>query len=119
MVERMSRDLDRERAKSRLMRRELEALREQSADARRSASAAVANGAAAPAEPANPAARPGRSVVTPETTRRRVDAARHAASARVPKVRPSPLSLWAVRIAAALVVALLGVMLVILVSIVT
>jgi hypothetical protein len=34
-------------------------------------------------------------------------------------VSPSPFSLWAVRIAAALVVALLGVMLVILVSLVT
>ncbi len=116
MVERMSRDLDRERAKSRLMRRELEALRAQSADTRRAESAAVANGTPAPAEPA---ARPARAVVTPETTRRRVDAARHAASARVPKVAPSPLSLWAVRIAAALVVALLGVMLVVLVSLVT
>jgi hypothetical protein len=98
------------------MRRELEALRSQSADTRRAESAAVANGTPAPAEPAG---RSPRSAVTPEGTRRRVDAARHGASARVPKVRPSPFSLWAVRIAAALVVALLGVMLVILVSLVT
>jgi hypothetical protein len=75
----------------------------------------VANGTTTPAEPAG---RPNRAVVTPEATRRRVDAARHAASARVPKVSPSPLSLWAVRIAAALVVALLGVLLVVLVKLV-
>ncbi|HWK27813.1 MAG TPA: hypothetical protein VNS09_14715 [Solirubrobacter sp.] len=53
------------------------------------------------------------------TTQRRVDAARAGASTRVPKATPSPYALWAVRIAAALLVAALGVALVILVSLAT
>ena len=51
------------------------------------------------------AAGPGRAVRTPEGTRRRVDAARAGAAQRVPKVPPSPVALWAVRIVAALLVA--------------
>jgi cobalamin biosynthesis Mg chelatase CobN len=119
MIERVSRDLDRERAKSRLLQRELEALRAHAADARRTSSAAAANGTATAEESAEDPARPVRAIATPAGTRRRVDAARPAAAARVPKSRPSPVSMWAVRIVAALVVAALGVILVILVSLVT
>jgi chromosome segregation ATPase len=122
MLERITRDLERERAKAKMLQRELDALRSESAGARRAASAATANGAPgmedAPA-PATVAGRAGRTVATPAGTRRRVDAARHGAAQRVPKARPSQLSLWAVRIAAAAVVAVLGIALVILVSWVT
>ena len=55
------------------------------------------------------------SVRTPEGTQRRVDAARAASAQRVPRSRRRR-SLWAVRILAALLVAVLGVALVILVS---
>ena len=58
----------------------------------------------------------GRAVRTPEGTQRRVEAARVAASTRVPRVPPSPVSLWAVRVLAALLVAALGVALVVLSS---
>jgi len=118
MVERVTRDLERERATSRSLRRELEALRSESAEHRR----AVSNGTLAMDEPpaaSTAAGRAGRAVRTPEGTRRRVDAARMNASQRVPKVPPSPYALWAVRIAATLLVAALGVALLVLVQLVT
>ena len=114
MLERVTRDLERERATSRNLRRELDELRSDSAEYRRAVSSSTANGTLATDEP--PAGRP---IRTPEGTQRRVEAARMAASARVPKVPPSPWSLWAVRIVATLVVAALGIALVILVSMAT
>ncbi len=122
MLERVTRDLERERAASRTLRRELDAARSDSADQRRAVSSATANGTLAmdePPVPATAAGRAGRAVRTPEGTQRRVEAARAAASQRVPRVPPSQVSLWAVRIGAALLVALLGVILVVLVSMVT
>jgi hypothetical protein len=115
----VTRDLDRERATTRHLRRELDSAHSESAEQRRSQSG---NGTFATDEvppAATPAGRASRAVRTPEGTQRRVDAARHAASHRVPRVPPSPISLWAVRIIATLVVAALGVALVILVSMVT
>ena len=71
-------------------------------------SSATANGTLAMDEPPAPATAAGRNVRTPHGTQRRVDAARAGAAQRVPKVPPSPVALWAVRIVAALVVAALG-----------
>ena len=85
MLERVTRDLERERATSRNLRRELDDLRSDSAEYRRAVSSSTANGTLAMDEP--PAGRP---IRTPEGTQRRVEAARAAASARVPKVPPSP-----------------------------
>jgi hypothetical protein len=113
MLERVTRDLERERATSRSLRRELDELRSDSAEYRRSVSSSAANGTLAMDEP------PARAIRTPEGTQRRVEAARLAASQRVPKVPPSPWSLRAVRIVATLVVAALGIALVILVSMAT
>jgi hypothetical protein len=118
MLERISRDLDRERAKSKMLRRELDALRGESAEARRAVSSATANGTLALDEPPA-AARGSRGVSTPAGTRRRVDAARAGAAQRVPRARPSAVSLWTVRVIAALVVAVMGIALVILVTSVT
>ena len=113
MLERVTRDLERERAASRSLRRELDELRSDSAEYRRSVSASTANGTLAMDEP------PARAIRTPEGTQRRVEAARMAASQRVPKVPPSPWSLWAVRVIAALAVAAVGIALVILVTMAT
>jgi hypothetical protein len=60
----------------------------------------------------------GRTVRTPEGTRRRVDAARVASSQRVPKVPPSPYAVWAVRIIAGLLAAAMLVILIVIVSLV-
>lgn len=113
MLERIGRDLDRERSVTRELRRELDQLRSESARHRRLESAAVANGTTTMEEPAD------RAVRTPEGTQRRVDAARVASARRVPRVPPHPASLWAVRVAAALLVAVLGVALVVLLSALT
>ena len=113
MIERITRDLERERATARSLKRELDTLRSDAAEQRRQRSASTANGTLATDEP------PVRSVRTPEGTRRRVEAARAGASHRVPKARPSPYALWAVRVGATLLVAALGVILVIIVNAVT
>ena len=114
MLERVTRDLERERAASRNLRRELDELRSESAEHRRAVSSSTANGTLAMDDP--PAA--GRAVRTPEGTQRRVDAARVAASQRVPRVPPSPYAVWAVRIIAALLAAAMLVVLVVIVSLV-
>ena len=59
MLERVTRDLERERAASRSLRRELDELRSDSAEYRRSVSASTANGTLAMDEP------PARSIRTP------------------------------------------------------
>jgi hypothetical protein len=122
MLERVTRDLERERATARQLRRELDALHSESAETRRTLASGTDNGAlgADDAPPAATAAgRAGRAVRTAEGTQRRVEAARYAAAQRVPRVPPSPISLWAVRIIATLVVAALGIALVILIRMVT
>jgi hypothetical protein len=113
MLERIARDLDRERSTTRELRRELDQLRSDTARHRRFESAAVANGTTTMDEPVD------RGVRTPAGTQRRVDAARVASARRVPRVPPHPASLWAVRVAAALLVAVLGVALVLLLSALT
>ncbi len=123
MIERVTRDLERERATSRNLRRELDELRSDSAEHRRWLSSSTANGTFAQDDP--PAASTaagragGRALRTPEGTQRRVDAARLAASQRVPRVPPSPYAIWAVRIGAALLVAVLAVALIVIVSLAT
>jgi hypothetical protein len=113
MLERVGRDLDRERSSARELRRELDELRSDTARHRRAESAALANGTATLDEPLD------RAVRTPVGTQRRVEAARAASARRVPQVPPSPASLWAVRIGAALLVAVLGVALVLMLSALT
>jgi hypothetical protein len=95
MIERSARDLERERATNRKLRRDLEAAQAELAELRRA------------------------TVVTPPTQERapsalrrpvaahRVDVARTAGSHLVPDHRPSPARLWAMRLAAVLVVGLL------------
>jgi chromosome segregation ATPase len=112
MIERITRDLERERATSRSLKRELDTLRSDAAEQRRQVSSSTANGTLA----MDDAPVPARSVRTPEGTRRRVDAARANAAHRVPRVPPSPYALWAVRIVATLLVAMLGVALVVIVQ---
>jgi chromosome segregation ATPase len=123
MIERITRDLERERATSRNLRRELDELRSDSAEHRRAVSSSTANGTLAMDDPpaaATAAGRAsGRAVRTPEGTQRRVAAARVASSQRVPKVPPSPYAIWAVRIGAALLAAAMLITLVVLVSLVT
>jgi len=106
MVERIGRDLDRERATARELRRELDDLRSETARQRR----VGGNGTATLED---------RGVRPAERTQRRFDAARAASARRVPQVPPNPISLWAVRVVAALFVAALGVALVVLLSAIT
>ena len=101
MVERISRDLDRERAASRTLRRELEALRAESAEERRQRSSQTANGTLAMDDAPAAATAAGRAGRTPVGAERRVAAARAGSPQRVPRVPPSPVALWAVRIIAA------------------
>jgi hypothetical protein len=112
MVERVTRDLERERAVSRNLKRELDTVRSDLAEQRRAVSSSTANGTLQ----MDDAPMPARAVRTPEGTRRRVDAARANAAHRVPKVPPSPVALWAVRVFATLLVAFLGILLVVLIK---
>jgi len=112
MVERITRDLERERAVSRNLKRELDTVRSDLAEQRRAVSSSTANGTLQ----MDDAPVPARAVRTPEGTRRRVDAARANAAHRVPKVPPSPVALWAVRVFATLLVAFLGILLVVLIK---
>jgi hypothetical protein len=82
-------------------------------------SSATANGTLAMDDPPAAATAAGRNVRTPLGTQRRVEAARAGAASRVPRVPPSPVALWAVRILAAAVVAALGIAFVVLISAVT
>jgi chromosome segregation ATPase len=113
MVERITRDLERERATSRALKHDLDTLRSETSEQRRHLAAFTANGTLSMDEP------PARAVRTPEGTQRRVDAARAAASQRVPRVPPSPYALWAVRVIATLTCAALLVALVVLVKLAT
>jgi chromosome segregation ATPase len=106
MVERIGRDLERERTTARELRRELDGLRSETARQRREGG----NGTATLED---------RGVRPAERTQRRHDAARAASARRVPQVPPNPISLWAVRVVAALTVAALGIALVVLLSALT
>jgi chromosome segregation ATPase len=103
MIERVTRDLDRERATSRTLRREIEALQSATAEHRR-ATALSGNGTTV-SDVTEPAPR---AVRTPLGTQRRVEAARTNSASRVPRVPPSRASFWIVRVLAAGLVAFLG-----------
>lgn len=119
MYERVARELEQERAAARSLRRELDAVQTQTAEHRRIASAASANGidptddAPAAATPAGRLAASRRTEVGRAATRHRADAARVAAAQRVPS-HTSPVATWVVRgIALVLVAGLLIVLLMI------
>ncbi len=115
MLERVTRDLERERAATRTLRRELEEVRAESAEVRRAESAGAANGTLAFEDGVAVAA--DRTVRTPLGTQRRVDAARHGASRRLPRQQPR-WSVWVARVIAALAVAAVGIAFVLLVHLV-
>jgi chromosome segregation ATPase len=95
MLDRVTRDLERERATNRTLRRDLEAAQAETAELRRAS-------AISPPTAENPHAALRRPV-----TAHRVDVARAAGAHLVPDHHPSPVRLWAMRVAAALVVGLL------------
>jgi hypothetical protein len=96
MLDKVTRDLERERATNRTLRRDLEALQGEAAELRRSAAVTAAT-----AEQPQPALR--RPVAA-----HRVDVARAAGAHLVPDHHPSPARLWATRAAAGLLVGLLA-----------
>jgi hypothetical protein len=99
MLERVTRDLERERNATRTLRRDLEAAMLELAELRRAR--AVTPGATQTAEHL-PAGLPRRG-----NAAHRVDVARAAGAHLVPDHRPSVLALWGTRVAAALLVGLL------------
>lgn len=110
MYDRVARELEQERAAARSLRRELDAVQAQTAEHRRVASAASANGidptddAPAAATPAGRLAASRRTEVGRAATRHRAEAARVAAAQRVPS-HASPVATWVVRGIALLLVA--------------
>jgi outer membrane murein-binding lipoprotein Lpp len=119
MYERVARELEQERAAARSLRRELDAVQAKTAEHRRVASAATANGidatddAPAAATPAGRLAASRRTEVGRAATRHRAEAARVAAAQRVPS-HTSATATWVVRgIALVLVAGLLIVLLMI------
>jgi hypothetical protein len=100
MLDRVTRDLERERVGSRTLRRELEAAQSEMAELRRSA--AVSPGVTSTAE------QPVAAIVGRRgNAAHRIDVARAAGAQRVPDHRPSVLALWATRLTAALLLAVL------------
>jgi hypothetical protein len=95
MLDRATSDLERERATNRTLRRELEAVKAETAELRRAAAITPSAADAPQAARRRPAAA------------HRVDVARAAGSHLVPDHHPSPARLWATRLAAALLVGLL------------
>jgi hypothetical protein len=113
MYDRVARELERERASARQLRRELDAVQAQTAEQRRAVSAASANGidptdeAPAALTPAGRLAASRRTDVGRAAAHHRADAARAAAAHRVPS-QQSPAGVWVVRaIALAIVIGLL------------
>jgi hypothetical protein len=121
MYERIAHELERERSTNRSLRRELDAVQQQTAEHRRIASAAAANGVAtdeAPlaATPAGRLAATRRTEVGRAAAHHRAEAARVAAAQRVPEHHGSPIAVWGVRLAAVALVAGLAVALLIIIS---
>jgi hypothetical protein len=119
MYERIARELENERAAARSLRRELDAVQAQTAEHRRVASTAAANGlstsddAPVAGTPAGRLAAARRSEVGRAVAHQRAEAARAAAAQRIPEHR-SPAAVWVVRgIAVAFVIGLLIVLLLI------
>jgi hypothetical protein len=113
MYERVARELERERAAARHLRRELDAVQAQTAEHRRIAAAASANGidptdeAPVAATPAGRMAASRRTDVGRAAAHHRAGVARAAAAHRVPSHK-SPAAVWVVRaIALAIVIGLL------------
>ncbi len=111
MYERIAHELERERSTNRSLRRELDAVQAQTAEHRRVASAAAANGVAAADEaplaatPAGRLAASRRTDVGRAAAHHRAEAARVAAAQRVPEHHGSAIAVWGVRLAAVALVA--------------
>jgi fused signal recognition particle receptor len=120
MYERIARELERERAAARSLRRELDAVQAQTAEPRRASSAAAANGitddSPAAATPAGRLVAARRTEAGRAAAHHRAEAARAAAAQRVPHGHRSPAAVWAIRGAALVFVAALLVALVLIVS---
>ena len=119
MYERIARELERERAAARSLRRELDAVQAKTAEHRRAASSAAANGITDDVPAATPAARliaSRRSDVGRAAAHQRAEAARAAAAHRLPQPHRSPAAVWAIRGAALVLVAGLLVALLLIVS---
>jgi hypothetical protein len=118
MYERIARELESERAAARHLRRELDAVQAQTAEHRRVASAAAANGITDDVPATTPAGRLAaarRTEVGRAAAHQRAGAARAAAAQRVPHGHRSAAAVWATRGAALLfVLALLAALLLIL-----
>jgi hypothetical protein len=119
MYERIARELERERAAARSLRRELDAVQAQTAEHRRAASSAAANGVTEDVPAATPGARlvaARRSEAGRAHAQHRAGVARAAAAQRVPHVHRSPAAVWTIRAAALVFVAALLVALLLIVS---
>ena len=119
MYERIARELERERAAARSLRRELDAVQAQTAEHRRAVSGAAANGVTEDVPAATPAARlvaARRSEVGRAAAHQRAEAARAAALQRVPHGHRSQAAVWASRVAALVFVVALLVALLLIVS---
>ena len=112
MVERMTRDLERERATVRTLQRELDALRADSAEHRR-----AGNGTLATEEGPQPLTPAGRAARPPVGAQRRIEGVRN--TPRVPRNQPSQASLWIVRVAATIFIAICAIAFVIFVQAIT
>jgi hypothetical protein len=100
MLDRVTRDLERERAGARTLRRDLESLQEQTADQRRAAAVA---GVETTVEQPGTAASAGRRALAAH----RLDVARAAGATRVPEHTPSAVRLWGARLVALVLAGLL------------
>jgi len=128
MYERISRELERERATVRNLRRELDSTQAQTAETRRAAATAAASNGVHTTEETTPlaataagrrrAAALGQRAASadPRAPYRRVDAARAAAAHRVPEHEHSTAGVWAMRAAAVALVAVLLVAMIIIIS---
>ena len=129
MYERISRELEHERATARQLRRDLDAKSVETAEQRRSVAAAATNGVHTATDEApmasTPAGRAGRRAAAVLASRaevdarapyRRVDAARAAAAQRVPEHEQSAAGVWVARAAAFALVALLLIALLIMIT---
>jgi hypothetical protein len=96
MFDRVNRDLERERTQNRALRRDLESVQAELAEARRNAALGAASTVA---QPSSVLRRPGPA--------HRVDVARAAGATMIPDHHLSPVRLWGVRLAATVLVGLL------------
>jgi hypothetical protein len=133
MYERISHELDHERAKVRELRRELDSSKAETAEHRRSAAAAATNGVHTTASETPVAATPAgrassqraaavlaaRAKAEQQAPYRRIEAARAAAAGRVPEHEHSATSVWVLRGAAVALVAVLLIALLIIVTALT